>query len=231
MNAVTDAVGLEQRPKGIICVEISGELFERVREALDASPNPSQFFLARSPKASVDILAMCRRLAPALVIVEDSKIPALPLKQMSDLINRRSIRILVISDDTSDVAHEHFFHRGCSGMLASDTAARTIRMSIDAIFAGELWMPRRVLSKLVQDAFVSSSVKKLTRREVEILKLISRGLTNQQIANQLFISRETVRWHVRSVYSKIGVDSRPGAIRYSQSQPVESEPFDSSSPK
>jgi DNA-binding NarL/FixJ family response regulator len=56
----------------------------------------------------------------------------------------------------------------------------------------------------------------LSRREVEVLRLLAQGLTNEQIAKRLFLSTNTVRAHVYSVYSKIDVQSRVAAARFAQ---------------
>ena len=54
----------------------------------------------------------------------------------------------------------------------------------------------------------------LTVREVEVLRLIAQGLTNDQVAEQLVISSRTVNTHLTAIYGKIGVSSRSGATRY-----------------
>ncbi len=54
----------------------------------------------------------------------------------------------------------------------------------------------------------------LTKREAEVLRLIARGLTNAQIAEQLVISPVTVNSYLRSIYGKLGVSSRTAAMRY-----------------
>ena len=54
----------------------------------------------------------------------------------------------------------------------------------------------------------------LTPREMEVLRLLSQGLTSAQIAEQLVISVVTVNFHVRSIYNKLGVSSRSAATRY-----------------
>ena len=54
----------------------------------------------------------------------------------------------------------------------------------------------------------------LTRREIEVLRLMTTGLTNPQIAARLTISSVTVNTHVRSLYNKLGVTSRSAATRY-----------------
>ncbi len=55
---------------------------------------------------------------------------------------------------------------------------------------------------------------RLTRREIEVLRLLTRGLTSAQIAEQLVISLPTVNTHVSSIYAKLGVPSRSAATRY-----------------
>lgn len=65
---------------------------------------------------------------------------------------------------------------------------------------------------------MSSSLKwleareRLSTRELEILELISEGLTNKQIANRLWLSVETVKSHVSAVHAKLGADSRAHAV-------------------
>ncbi len=54
----------------------------------------------------------------------------------------------------------------------------------------------------------------LTTREVEVLRVVAQGLTNEQVAERLLISPRTVDTHLTSIYSKIGVSSRSAATRY-----------------
>ncbi|MCC7411628.1 MAG: winged helix-turn-helix transcriptional regulator [Gammaproteobacteria bacterium] len=52
----------------------------------------------------------------------------------------------------------------------------------------------------------------LTRRQIEILKLLAQGLTNQDLARTLFVSETTVKWHLNNLYTKLGVRNRTGAV-------------------
>ncbi len=59
-----------------------------------------------------------------------------------------------------------------------------------------------------------ASLGSLTDRQVEVLRLLGRGLTDAQIANELFLSPRTVHAHVRAIYGKLRVSNRSAATRY-----------------
>jgi len=204
-------------PKAVICLEGSSGLWNLVKSALEESGGSLEFIFARAGENSVDILALCQRLSPALVAIEDNRIQLIPFQQLHDQIRRRDIQILVFSDKRDDASYTEFFHMGCTGVVPNDVTVQILRTAVLAILEGELWLPRKTLSQLAHDAFLKSSVRKITQRESEIFKLLCLGFTNQQIAEHLFISRETVRWHLRGLYSKIGVETRAGAIQYAKS--------------
>lgn len=75
-------------------------------------------------------------------------------------------------------------------------------------------VPQSPLPVVQQEGLASPELVDLTRRELEVLRLMARGLTNAQIAEQLMISHVTVNAYLRSIYSKMGVSSRTGAMRY-----------------
>jgi DNA-binding NarL/FixJ family response regulator len=66
----------------------------------------------------------------------------------------------------------------------------------------------------VADADGASESHRLSAREAEVMSLIADGQTNGQIAARLFLAEKTVKNHVRRIYSKLGVGSRPAAIAY-----------------
>lgn len=93
-----------------------------------------------------------------------------------------------------------------------DTIADLVK-GIDAILAGDVWISRRKMFDCLKSdkASLPSAVKKqsiLTRREEEILRLLSRGGTNESIAGTLCISSHTVRTHIYNIFKKIDVPNR-----------------------
>ena len=95
-------------------------------------------------------------------------------------------------------------------------------MTLEQTFAmlERITLPARLIPTVLQStAIMKPSLSPtypngLTTREVEVLQLLSAGLTSAQIAEQLVISLLTVNTHVRSIYSKLGVTSRSAATRY-----------------
>jgi DNA-binding NarL/FixJ family response regulator len=82
--------------------------------------------------------------------------------------------------------------------------------ALRAVIAGELWFPRATLSRVLKGFLIAQDPDRLTSREIEILGLVGSDMNNQQIADKLFISRETVRWHVKSLHAKLGARTRRG---------------------
>src|SRR6266705_3460464 len=64
------------------------------------------------------------------------------------------------------------------------------------------------------DASVAAGLEHLTARQIEVLRLVARGMTNNEIAETLFLSRRTVHAHLRSIFHKLGVGHRSAATRY-----------------
>jgi DNA-binding NarL/FixJ family response regulator len=186
-----------------------------LKQFVDAQDCPSDYILARSQRAADSLIALCRRLAPVILMIEEARLPELPAKQLHDLILNRDVHILVFSNKSEETTYEALFRQGCAGVLPVDVGDKVLKLAIQAIFDGELWLPRKVLARLAREGSLKAAPPQLTRRESNILNLICQGLTNQEIADQLFISRETVRWHVRGLYAKMGVNDRAGAIKAS----------------
>ena len=70
---------------------------------------------------------------------------------------------------------------------------------------------RRVITHFRSEGQISADVETLSTREREILDLVSRGFTDKEIASQLFVAAETVRWHLKHCYRKLQVRSRTEA--------------------
>ena len=106
---------------------------------------------------------------------------------------------------------------GIRGFFYLDDPVETLVRGLTAIFNGELWVSRQRMAEVILDNGFKlrqrqntsqTSLRDLTRREVEILGLLSSGATNEIIADKLFISPHTVRTHLNHIFKKIDVSNR-----------------------
>lgn len=102
---------------------------------------------------------------------------------------------------------------GVCGVLYDHQDLELYPRAVRAILDGELWYPRKVLEERMQTDFAPPQMLKeqlltLTMREREILGLLASGLSNQDIAKKLCVSRHTVKTHTYNIYKKINVTSR-----------------------
>jgi len=129
-------------------------------------------------------------------------------------------RILVLTGFATDDKVFPAIKAGALGYLLKDSSPEELVQAIQHVYRGEPSLhptiARRVLQELSQPAEPEKppTSEPLTERELEVLRLVARGLSNQQIANQLLISEATVRTHVSNILSKLHLASRIQAALY-----------------
>jgi DNA-binding NarL/FixJ family response regulator len=110
---------------------------------------------------------------------------------------------------------------GASGFLLKDTSATTLVEAIRVVARGEALLAPTVTRRLLDrfalrlpavDPLVTHNLATLTERELEILKLIARGLSNQEIATRLFLAETTVKTHVSNLLAKLQLRDRIQAV-------------------
>ena len=107
------------------------------------------------------------------------------------------------------------------GLVLKEMPANSVVQCVRKIYAGEPWLERRsaarALGRLVrQESGGREAAAVLTSRELEIVRLVGRGLRNKEIAAETSISVSTVKVHLAHVYAKLGVDGRLALLRYAE---------------
>ncbi len=152
-------------------------------------------------------------------------------------INSEKTDLLITDFNTlSDMFHEEFFHgklqvlllgtrclpvikdgrladfisHGLVGILSPDTNESQFNKALNTIISGEQWFERKRLQSIVPgiDSVTSKDAPHLTEKEIEIVKLISNGLSNKEIKKSLKITEQSVRAHLSRIYKKTGVSDR-----------------------
>jgi DNA-binding NarL/FixJ family response regulator len=119
-----------------------------------------------------------------------------------------NVLVLTTYDTEADVLEA--VDAGASGYLLKDAPPEELFRAIRGTARGETVLAPSVANRLLQRA--ASPTPKVSPREVEILRLLARGLGNKEMARELLVSEATVKSHLSHIYTKLGVDTRAGAV-------------------
>ena len=118
------------------------------------------------------------------------------------------VLVLTTYDTEADILRA--LDAGARGYLLKDAPPDELFAGIRATARGETVLASSVAATLVRRA--SSPGPVVTEREVEVLELLSQGLGNREMARALLVSEATVKSHLSHIYTKLGVDTRAGAV-------------------
>ncbi|GAA5019195.1 response regulator transcription factor [Terrabacter aeriphilus] len=119
-----------------------------------------------------------------------------------------NVLVLTTYDTEADVLRA--LDAGAVGYLLKDAPAEQLFAGIRATARGETVLAPSVAARLVRRAASPGPV--VTEREVEVLELLATGLGNRELARELLVSEATVKSHLAHIYTKLGVDTRAGAV-------------------
>ena len=129
--------------------------------------------------------------------------------------------VLVLTGYDYDEYIFSMLEAGAAGYLLKNVSGDELISAIRAVYAGEPMIHPAILSKMMKrfktpaaEGVPVQPEQPLSDREVEVLKVATKGMSNKDIAHTLFISERTVQSHMRSIFNKLGVGSRSEAILY-----------------
>lgn len=128
---------------------------------------------------------------------------------------RPQTKVLVLTSFLEDEKVLPALEAGASGYLLKTVLGDELAVSIRKVYGGETILEPQVAAKVVANLQKPKSqvtpAETLTEREMDVLRLIGKGMTNQQIGETLFIGIKTVKTHVSNILAKLGVEDRTQA--------------------
>ncbi len=169
-----------------------------------------------------EAVALAAELRPHVVVM-DIRMPHLDgLAATSQIVDRGDAapRVLVLTTFELDEYVFEALRAGAGGFLLKRASPEDLIEAVRVVASGEslLFPPivRRLVSEYAlnseQADRLSANLDLLTEREREVLRLVARGKSNREIADELFVGHETVKSHVGSVFTKLGVQGRTQAV-------------------
>ena len=165
---------------------------------------------ARDGQEAIDV---CESEQPDVILM-DLIMPELGGVAAIRIINNRwpNIRIVALTSFQEKELVQEALKAGAISYLLKNVSGPDLADAIRDSFAGRPMLAKEAVASLIQAEDDDDLGKDLTQREREVLGLLCKGLTNPEIALQLSVSRSTVKAHVSSILSKLGVSNRSEAI-------------------
>ena len=147
------------------------------------------------------------------LVLMDLRMPELDGVAATKQLRERhpAVQVLILTTYDTDADILRAIEAGATGYLLKDATRDELLKAIHMAAAGESALAPSVASRLV-DRMRSPRSATLSAREVEILELVAKGLSNKEIGARLYISEATVKTHLLHVFSKLGVSDRTQAV-------------------
>jgi DNA-binding NarL/FixJ family response regulator len=187
-----------------------------LRMIIDAADGIEVVAEASSGREAIEAV---RRAKPEVVLM-DIRMPGIDgIDATKQIAADTGTRVVILTTFDLDEYVYSALKAGASGFLLKDVGAEQLIAGIKTVAAGESLLAPSVTTRLIRQVIDSHThapappaLEELTPRELEIFKLVARGLSNAEIAEQLVLSAATVKTHVTRVLTKLGLRDRVQAV-------------------
>ena len=183
-------------------------------------------------QSGVEVLGSARRTEDGLALVEEHRPDLLvlgigeneeedwhdPVRELH--VRLPSLRTVVVSARADEETIEHAFAAGIAAFCVKSAAPEDLAVAIRQPFDQTIHLARSRTLPLAGTPVPSQGTGRpeLTRREIEILMLVAEGYSNSQLARMLWVTEQTVKFHLSNIYRKLNVANRTEASRWAQLQ-------------
>jgi DNA-binding NarL/FixJ family response regulator len=182
---------------------------EGTRQLLEAE---AEFTVVAEAGDGEEAVRLTQELQPDILLL-DISMPRLNGIQVAQAI-RRSVpetKIVVLTGYDNEQYAQVLVHLGARGYLSKTTSSQELMRALRFVYAGHVYYQPSIETDLASSA-TSPALEEPTARELEVLRLVAKGLRNADIAQQLLSSHRTVQFHLSNLFLKLGANSRTEVV-------------------
>lgn len=160
------------------------------------------------------------------IVITDIEMPEMTGINLTKKIKKldKEIKVIVVSSHANSKTITDAINAGANSYIFKNTGKKELFKTIELVFKGENYFPLEVKETLSNSLFDPKKKKeeavKLSKRETEVLTLISKEKSTQEISEALFISINTVETHRKNLMRKIGTKNMVGLVKYAIQQGI-----------
>lgn len=127
------------------------------------------------------------------------------------------VKVLTLSSFGDEQYYFNMIEAGAKGFVVKNAGFAELEKAILTIAAGESWFSSELLQKVIlsfSNKAPKEALVEFSEREIEIIRYICEGLTNEQIAEKVFLSFDTVKWHRSNILSKTGASNTAALVMF-----------------
>ena len=157
------------------------------------------------------VLPLVGQTDPDIVLL-DVRMPGIDGLTVLERLRERypSVRVAMLSAVDDPMVVKAALTRGASAFIVKHIDPRDLAAAVRQAIEGAVFQP----FGLLENGNSAADSVDLSKRELTILRALQSGLSNKQIAKELFLAEQTVKFHLTNIYRKLGVNSRTEAVRY-----------------
>ena len=205
----------------IVIVEDHGLIREGLRLILAGE---ERFDIVGEAGNGIQAIDVISDLKPDVTLL-DISLPGMGGIEVLPIIIQKSpgTKVLMLTATSDDGTILKALKAGARGYLSKDTTSQGLIKSIKVVHKGDMWIERKLVGRIFEEngsVDLNTVIRRkknkedLTPREQEVLHILAKGCTNKEIAQDLFISEQTVKSHLNRIFKKLDVSRRLEAILY-----------------
>lgn len=162
-----------------------------------------------------DVVPAVHRHHPDILLLDLSLPHRTGLEILGDLHQSApAVRVIVVTMHVDTVLVDSALRLGASAFVPKDAQVDELRTAIDEVMQGRRYVSPRLPKQTYGEVTDRMGFDQLTERQQEIVRMIGRGMTTQDVASALGIAENTVQFHRKNIRRRLGIDSDFGMLRY-----------------